>query len=89
MYNIKTAEDLTREINKQASDLILKQLNDFISRGLIEIKIGDSFLVRDEYNDKIELKQSVELILKDKEYILKLEEKIKKLEEIEEILRKK
>lgn len=62
-----------KDIAKQQESIILAQLNDFVSRGLILIEQGPMQIVQDEYSDKLVLKSSVRLILKDKEYIEKLE----------------
>jgi hypothetical protein len=75
------ASDLCRETAKQTEDIILDQLNEFISRGLIVVEKGPMTLIHDSYLDKITINQSVSLKLKDQEYIEKLEGQIKDLEE--------
>lgn len=69
-------------INKQAEESILKQLNWLVSRGLLQIKIGESKLVREPGSDQVTLRQEVELVLKDKEYIESLENQIKAYKEV-------
>lgn len=67
---------------KEKESAIMEQLNDFVSRGLIEIQETQPQFVRSELEDKIEVRQSVKLVLKDKEYIEQLEAKVKKYEDI-------
>jgi hypothetical protein len=59
---------------KQTENIILEQLNDFISRGLIEVEMGEMSLVQTEISKQVELRQTVKLRLKDREYITKLEQ---------------
>lgn len=61
------------EVSKQTEDIILEQLNDFVSRGLIVLKMGPMTLTHDQMSNKINVSQSCTLVLKDKEYIEKLE----------------
>lgn len=72
---------VTKDLIAQKENILLEQLNDLISRGLLVIEETQPTLVRDYLTDKIILQQSVKLTLKDKEYILKLEEENKQLKE--------
>lgn len=79
-------QKVTEDLLRQKENLLMEQLNDFISRGLIEIQETQPVIVK-EVNllepdgFKLTLRQSVRLVLKDKEYIKKLEEENKDLKE--------
>lgn len=68
------ASHLLFEAGKQTERFILEQLNDFISRGLIECELGEMTLVQTQVSKNVEMRQTVKLRLKDKEYITKLEQ---------------
>ncbi len=68
------ASQLLFQAAKQTEQLILAQLNDFISRGLIEVEMGPMSLVQTEISKQVEMRQTVQLRLKDREYIKKLEQ---------------
>lgn len=72
----------SNEIYRQTEELILEQLNDFVSRDLISIQTGPWSFVQSSTNDKIEIKRTVRLVLKDKEYIEKLELENSQLKEL-------
>jgi hypothetical protein len=73
---------LARKVSEQTEISIMSQLNDFISRGLIEIKKGPSSFVQHIDRADVEYRQTVELVLKDKQYIEQLEDENKKLREL-------
>jgi len=81
-YMNSLAEDLSRKVAKNTEISIMSQLNDFISRGLIEVRTGQAILVQSTDRAEIDYRQTVELVLKDKEYIEQLEEENKKLREL-------
>lgn len=76
------ATEIVDKVAKATEQSILQQLNDFVSRGLIEVQQTVPQFVRSFDSDVVEIRQSVTLVLKDKEYIEKLEAKVKKFEEI-------
>lgn len=76
------ASEIADKVAKATEQSILQQLNDFISRGLIEVQQTVPQFVRSFDSDVVEIRQSVTLVLKDKEYIEMLEAKVKKYEEI-------
>lgn len=79
--------EVGHEISKQTENSILNQLNDFIKKDLIVLKKGPMSFVQDRDSHTVKIEQTVELCLKDKEYIVKLEEENKILkEEIKSIL---
>lgn len=79
LYDANT-KDITESIVKNTEIKLLEQLNDFISRGLIEVHYGPSTFFRDPgKGDTVTYSQEVTLVLKDKEYIETLEEENKKL----------
>lgn len=74
--------DVLKELSKQKEQIILDQLSDLVSRGLLVIEETQPTIVRreDHHGDyRFELKQAVKLTLKDKEYIENLEKENKKL----------
>lgn len=73
-------QSLISELAEQKQQLLLSQLNDLVSRGLLVVEEGPSSLVRSAHSDKIEYVQTIKLTLKDKEYIQSLESKVKELE---------
>ncbi len=81
-----TISNIATQIARQAADAtetaILEQLNDFVSRGLIELKLGPQVITQDMHSAKLNIAQSVSLVLKDKEYIEKLETENKQLKEL-------
>jgi DNA-binding HxlR family transcriptional regulator len=76
------AKQLSRDAAKATETTILEQLNDFVSRGLIELKMGPQVITQDMYSNKLNIGQTVSLVLKDKEYIEKLETENKQLKEL-------
>lgn len=64
---------LTSKVAKAREETIMHQLNDFISRDLISIEVMGGTFVRMADSNAIEYRESVRLVLKDKEYIEKLE----------------
>jgi hypothetical protein len=80
-YN-EAASMLMEQTAKATEASILEQLNDFISRGLIEVQTTNLQLVQSADYGKIEIRHAVKLVLKDKEYIEQLEAKVKKYEDI-------
>jgi hypothetical protein len=86
MKAVENAQQLAHEVAKQTESLILEQLNDFISRGLICVEqVGPTFVqVVNPLNSRntVSIQQSVRLVLKDKEYVEKLEKENKELRDI-------
>ena len=69
---------ITKDLMQQKEDIILEQLNELVSRGLLVVESTRPVLVQDSRFDlnapyKITLQQKVKLVLKDQEYIKKLE----------------
>ena len=82
----ETAQVMLREIAKQKETIIMEQLVELTSRGLLVIEQTEPVLVETqvpgERFPKIELKQLVKLKLKDQEYIESLEARVKELEDL-------
>lgn len=77
-----TNEIVTKVLNeviRETENKLLEQLNDFISRDLITVEKGPLTIVQDQLTSNLLIQQSVQLVLKDKEYILKLEKENKEL----------
>lgn len=73
------ANQVAQDVAKATEASILEQLNDFVSRGLIEIQITGPTLVQDFMSNKILVQQQCRLVLKDKMYIENLEKENAKL----------
>ncbi len=71
--------EVSTEIARHQEARILEQLNDFVSRGLIKIEFGPTQFFRDQFSDKIQISQSVNLRLKDREYVEALEKEVAEL----------
>lgn len=77
---------IAAQVASKTQSCILDQLNDFISRGLIEIQMGPmTFVHSDDFasnKNEVRIAQSCKLVLKDREYIEKLESENKELREV-------
>jgi len=73
----KMLQEVITDIAKQQENLILEQLGELITRGLLVVEKTEPVLTggwerdRDKYTVKLE--QKIRLVLKDQEYIEKLE----------------
>lgn len=74
-------KQLNTELLFQKEQILMEQLNELISRDLLVVEETEPVLVREFNSNKVSLKQSVRLTLKDKEYIIKLEDENKQLKE--------
>lgn len=77
--------DIVNEQYRLAQASILEQLDWFIKRGIIEVATGPSIITQDIISCKLNISKTVELKLKDKEYIESLE---RQLEEQKELIKK-
>jgi hypothetical protein len=71
-----------QEISKQKDAILMTSLKELVDKGLLVVEQTEGVLVTspaDPY--KFEFRQSVRLVLRDKEYIKELESKVKHLEE--------
>lgn len=73
--------DVSLAIAKATEKSLLAQLNDFISRGLIVVEYGEHSFVQHYDRNEITYSRSVNLRLKDREYIEELEAENVKLKE--------
>ena len=84
-----TSEILQKSM-RQKELSIFRQLKELISRGLLVVNEGDVVLTRNMESSAIEYSQTIELVLKDQEYIEKLEKELveanRKLEAIKTAL---
>jgi len=76
----KSASELSVELAKMAESKLMDQLNWLVIRGILVIESTQPVLVMDDDN-KITMSQTVELCVKDKEYIERLEQRIEHLED--------
>lgn len=79
-FNVKTmsnmsdmANELSASIAKDVQNEILSQLNYLVSRGLLEVEYGPLVMTQDPTSNSLNVSKSVNLVLKEKEYIDKLE----------------
>lgn len=70
---INEMSKIIADIMHQEENLILVQLQDLIKRGLLVVERGPAILVEDFMSNNIQLRQTITLTVKDKEYIEKLE----------------
>lgn len=80
--SLDLAGQLAKEVAKEQERVILDQLNELISRGLLVVESTQPILVQDPYSAKVTVQQSCKLLLKDQEYIQKLETRVEELEHI-------
>lgn len=72
--------ELVKGIEKKTEMGIILGLEDLIQKGLLVMEMGPLAMVTDPTNPyKLEVKRSVRLVLKDKEYIAKLEGELEQL----------
>lgn len=64
-----------KSLNTKVEASILSQLNELISRNLLEIRMTQPTLVREADSTSVKIAQQVQLVLKDQEYIEELERK--------------
>jgi hypothetical protein len=74
--------DIWNKYTKRKEKTVIEQLNEFISRGLIVVEESSPILVRQSDSSAVVLCNTVELKLKDQEYIHQLEEKVHRYERI-------
>jgi len=72
-------EDLLNKQTEAKEKIILDQLNEFISRGLLVIREGEKRLIKDKATNKFYITQKFDLQLRDQEYIERLEDENKAL----------
>jgi len=69
--------DLVRDLMEKLSDdtdkKLMQQLNWLVSRGLLVVELGPMTIVQEAHTPYLRAEQTVELVLKDKEYIERLE----------------
>lgn len=88
MQDMKMLTEVMKDLNQQTEDMILEQLGMLVSRGLLVIEKGPMTIVeayRPAFGPdpmKLEMRQSVRIVLKDQEYIKKLEDENEELRSI-------
>jgi len=80
MY-IQSISEIANDIAKQSDRILLDQLGELITKGLLEVQYGPLLLTQSPYEDKLQVGRSISLKLKDREYIERLEKKIDTLEQ--------
>lgn len=78
MNVFESAQRIASDLAKQKENIMLEQLNELVSRGLLVCESNEPVLLMED--GKLLYKQMVRLKLRDQEYIEQLESKIKKLE---------
>ena len=77
--HIKT---LMHDAAQQKEKILVNQINELVSRGLLVIEQGEMQFVRLEHEEKIEMRQNCRIVLKDQEYIEKLEAQVDRLKKV-------
>lgn len=78
MMEVRSASDIAAHIAKETESLILAQLNEHISRGLIVIEqTQPQFVSHADNPNKVDIRMSVRFKLKEQEYVEKLEKNLK------------
>lgn len=78
-FSITSATAVAQQVAQETESRILQQLNDFVSRNLIRVELGPMTFVRDPATNILTVEQSVNLRLKDLEYIESLEREVETL----------
>ncbi|HRT83956.1 MAG TPA: hypothetical protein P5523_04895 [Bacteroidales bacterium] len=73
VYDYTEATGFIREVAEQTESLLLEQLSDLLSRGLLVVEKTEPVLTQDHSTGKVQIHQKINLTLRDKEYIEKLE----------------
>lgn len=81
MLGLDSMQDTMREIMKKQDEIILDQLGELVKRGLIVVEKTQGYLVQSECSNKIEWRQGIRLLPKEREYIDALEKENKMLKE--------
>jgi len=76
------AGEIARKVARQTEDSIVGQLSDLVKRDLLVLELGELQLVTDPYTLDIQVRQTVKLHLKNREYIEGLEKQNAELKEI-------
>jgi hypothetical protein len=80
-----TVESLLSKVSvdlaKQQDSIIMAELNELVSRGLLVVEQTQPVIVKARDSDTLELRQKMRLVLKDQEYIQALEAQNKQLKE--------
>lgn len=84
---ITTAQDVADKVAEATENVILKQINWLVSRGLLVVKKGELRLVQEKNSSEITIQQDIELVVSGHEYIEKLEAEIRDLRAREGIKR--
>lgn len=79
-FEMNMLHDVIADVAKQQENLLLEQLNDLVSRGLLVVESGPISLIeeadqmfRPNETRRVRLVQTIKLRLKDREYIEQLE----------------
>lgn len=70
---------LANEIAEKTQNSLLRQLDFMVNRGLLIVEQKEMLLTQDPHSNELNVNYSVELKLKDQEYILDLEKQIEVL----------
>ena len=81
-------QNTTNQLAKKREECIVSQLNDFISRGLINVRTTGPTIIQSQDQSGIEIREQVILELKDKEYIEQLEKENSELKQIVDTFKK-
>lgn len=86
-YHDLLANEIATKSAHATEACILAQLNDFISRGLIDIEATQPVLVMDALTNEVQVRRTVKLHLRDKAYIERLEKENAELKQFKETIK--
>lgn len=82
-----SASYIAEQTARATENEIMKQLNELISRGLLDIEMTGPLLTKDMLTNEIRVSQSVKLHLRDKAYIERLEKENAELKQFKETIK--
>jgi hypothetical protein len=89
---VSDLNSIIKDVLADRESIILKQLNELVSQGLLVVEKGSVSLYHDPISDSICCTQMIELTVKEKEYIERLEKEnvllTQQIKELKEIWRK-
>lgn len=82
MINHNLINEVLKEVAQKEQEIILDQLGELISRGLLVVEREQPVLVQSSDSARPEIRMAIRLKLKDQEYIEKLENQLKAVQAI-------
>ncbi len=77
-YDTNSIESTFNKAVKYRDSVILKELNDLIEKGILEVELSEMKFMHAPNTAQIELRQICKIVLKEREYIERLEKDVKR-----------